>query len=61
MRTPWPSCLFLLMGRLRDKNIIYDKVTTETDSTGVYTIYWYDGERVAIKRQKDFSSKVLST
>ena len=42
------------MHKYQDGNILYDRISIEVDETGVYRIWWLDGERIAMKKVKDF-------
>ena len=38
------------MASKRDNKIMYDRTSIERDETGVYQFFWYDGERMAVKK-----------
>lgn len=46
------------MASKRDNKIIYDRTSIERDETGVYQFFWYDGERMAIKRLEYIDNEI---
>lgn len=46
------------MASKRDKKIMYDRTSVERDETGVYQFYWYEGERMAIKKLEDLDHDI---